>query len=86
MKALVSMLVDLLPTEVGFTCEDSVRGIHMDGRRAGSFATRANVGRLVATHIQPWTETEQVLAELRQTWSGPVDFACLESSFVVGGK
>lgn len=81
-----AMNVDLLLTEIGFTCEDSVRGIHMDGVRAGSFATRANVGRLVATHIQPWTETEQVLAELRQTWSGPVDFACLESSFVVGGK
>ena len=47
----------------------------MDGVRAGEVATRAGVGRMIATHIQPWTPRAQVAEEIRQTWSGPLDFA-----------
>ncbi|QPK80756.1 MBL fold metallo-hydrolase [Schaalia sp. ZJ405] len=76
--------VDLLLTEVGFTTDDVTRGIHMDGVRAGELATAAGVGHLVATHIQPWVSHERVLEELRTTWSGPVDFADTDRSFIVG--
>ena len=38
-------------------------------------ATRAGVGRMIATHIQPWTPKTRVASEIRQTWSGPLDFA-----------
>ena len=47
----------------------------MDGVRAGEVATRAGVGRMIATHIQPWTPRDRVVSEVRQTWSGPLDFA-----------
>ena len=36
--------------------------MHMDGVRAGTLATRAGVGRMIATHIQPWTPRERVLS------------------------
>ena len=57
--------------------------MHMDGRRAGELATRAGVGRMIATHIQPWTPSERVVSEVRQTWAGPLDVAAarMEVSF-----
>lgn len=67
--------VDVLLSEVGFTSEDAEPDMHMDGVRAGTLATRAGVGRMIATHIQPWTPREQVSSEIRQAWSGPLDFA-----------
>ena len=67
--------VDLLLSEVGFTAADQVRGIHMDGLRAGRVAAEAGAGALVATHIQPWTSHELVRAELARTWDGPLSFA-----------
>lgn len=76
--------VDLLLTEVGFTRADTVRGIHMDGVRAGRLAARAGVSRLVATHIQPWTDLKVVEAELREHWAGPLDFAMSQKVFTVG--
>ena len=67
--------VDVLLSEVGFTADESEPDMHMDGCRAGQLAARAGVGRMVATHIQPWTPHERVAVEIRQTWSGPLDFA-----------
>lgn len=67
--------VDLLLSECGFTKDDIPRGIHLDGDRAGTLATRANVSNLVLTHIQPWTNPEQVLEEIVTTWAGPVTLA-----------
>ncbi|WP_022868771.1 MBL fold metallo-hydrolase [Schaalia vaccimaxillae] len=67
--------VDLLLSEVGFTQADTAEGIHLNGVKAGALAADAQVGRLVATHIQPWTDLGVVEAELRQTWSGQLDFA-----------
>ena len=66
---------DVLLSEVGFTTDETEPNMHMDGVRAGTLATRAGVGRMIATHIQPWTPRERVAAEVRQTWSGPLDFA-----------
>lgn len=63
---------NLLLSEAAFTKSVAVRGIHMDGVRAGELATSANVGQLVITHIQPWTDPETVLAEVRTTWGGPL--------------
>ena len=67
--------VDLLLSEAGFTDEDSVRGIHMTGKRAGETAAEARPGRLVLTHIQPWTDPADVVADALQAWDGPIDVA-----------
>ena len=75
--------VDVLLSEVGFTSDEREPDMHMDGRRAGELATRAGVGRMIATHIQPWTPRERVVSEVRQTWAGPLDVAAsrMEVSF-----
>ncbi|MDN5963216.1 MAG: MBL fold metallo-hydrolase [Actinomyces sp.] len=75
--------VDLLLSEAGFTGSEGVRGIHMTGGRAGSTATEARVGRLVLTHIQPWTDPEDVLAEARATWSGPLGVASAGAQYEI---
>src|SRR5690606_14164859 len=60
-----------------FLCEASLLtrwnvpdGVHLTGRQAGEHATRANVRRLVLTHVPPWTPKEEVLAEARETFAG----------------
>lgn len=65
-----------------FLCESSFletpaspRGLHLTGARAGSVAERARVGRLILTHIPPWTDPNLALAEAETTFTGPVCLA-----------
>lgn len=67
--------VDLLLSEAGFTEDDTVEGIHMDGRRAGTLAARAEVGRVILTHIQPWNNPEATRRHAEQIFGGRVDLA-----------
>ncbi|SED75502.1 MBL fold metallo-hydrolase [Ruania alba] len=75
---------DLFLCEAAFSesC-DVVRGIHLTGRRAGEAATRADAGRLVLTHVQPWVSSETVLAEALTEFSGPVDLAEPGATWIV---
>lgn len=73
--------VDLLLSEASFQegREDFVRDIHLTGLRAGRLAAGTDggsaVGRLVLTHLPPWTDPDVVLAEARSVYTGPVDLA-----------
>ncbi|WP_448071495.1 MBL fold metallo-hydrolase [Georgenia yuyongxinii] len=68
--------VDLLLSEAAFQeGRDTVRGVHLTGRRAGEVAATANVRRLVLTHLQPWTDPEVVRGEAHEVYRGPVDLA-----------
>jgi ribonuclease BN (tRNA processing enzyme) len=65
-----------------FLCEASFlesgrssRGIHLSAHRAGTVAQRAGVGRLVLTHIPPWTNPDLSLAEAGGSYPGPIDLA-----------
>lgn len=65
-----------------FLCEaafeegrDTVRGIHLTGRRAGQAATEAGARRLALTHIPPWTSPATIRAEACTEYAGPVDIA-----------
>ncbi|WP_067781261.1 MBL fold metallo-hydrolase [Actinomyces vulturis] len=76
--------VDFLLSEAAFTEQhDPVRGMHLTGRRAGELAQEAGVGRLVLTHIQPWTDTNIPLAEAREVFDGPIDVATAESQWML---
>jgi ribonuclease BN (tRNA processing enzyme) len=77
--------------------EDFVRGIHLTGLRAGRLAAGTGdddgaalppgasagrpVGRLVLTHLPPWTDPDVVVAEARSAYHGPVDVAAPGASW-----
>lgn len=67
---------DLFLCEAAFEEErDLTRGVHLTGLRAGRTAARAAVGRLILTHIPPWTREHVVRAEAESAYSGPLDIA-----------
>ncbi|WNO74353.1 MBL fold metallo-hydrolase [Streptomyces sp. AM8-1-1] len=67
---------DLFLCEASFTHgKEDVPDLHLNGREAGAHAQRANAGRLVLTHIPPWTDGERNLADARAVFSGPSEIA-----------
>lgn len=77
---------DLLLVEASWPhSERNPAGIHLSGREAGEAAARAGVGRLLLTHIPPWTDPEQVLDEARRAYCGPVEVVRAGSSYEVTG-
>src|SRR5699024_224742 len=55
---------DVLLAEASWTdTPDRPTGIHLSGTQAGTMARTAGVGRLLLTHIPPWTDRAAVLAE-----------------------
>jgi len=65
-----------------FLCEasfvegvDNPPSLHLTGREAGWHAARAEVGRLLITHIPPWHDEDQVRAEAAREFSGRMDLA-----------
>ncbi|GAA4434358.1 MBL fold metallo-hydrolase [Georgenia halophila] len=67
---------DLLLSEAAFQeGRDTVRGVHLTGKRAGELATTVAAQRLVLTHLQPWTAPAAVRAEAHGVYGGPVDIA-----------
>ncbi|MGH3977934.1 MAG: MBL fold metallo-hydrolase [Pseudonocardiaceae bacterium] len=50
-------------------------GVHLSGREAGEIAAAAEVGRLLLTHVPPWTDPARMLDEAREVFEGPVELA-----------
>ncbi len=68
--------VDTLLAEASWTdAPDRPVDLHLSGRQAGELAAKAGVGRLVLTHVQPWTDRDAVLAEARAAFPGDVELA-----------
>lgn len=74
---------DLLLAEAAFVeGRDTMRGMHLTGKRAGQLAAgtagkmpRLPVGQLVLTHIQPWTEHRIPLRNAALVYNGPLEAA-----------
>lgn len=64
---------DVLLAEASWThAEDRPKGVHLSGTEAGELAASAGVGELLITHIPPWTSREDVIAEAKAAFDGPV--------------
>jgi ribonuclease BN (tRNA processing enzyme) len=75
---------DLLLAEAAFLeRQDNPNHMHMTGREAAETAERARAGRLVLTHIPPWYSPDDVLAQARPHFSGPIEFAKAGARFQV---
>jgi ribonuclease BN (tRNA processing enzyme) len=48
-------------------------GVHLSGRQAGEHAAAAGVGKLLITHVAAWFDAEEVLAEAKAAFDGPVE-------------
>jgi ribonuclease BN (tRNA processing enzyme) len=49
--------------------------IHLTARQAAAYASKAGVGRLVLTHLQPWNNADDARAEAASAFPGPLDVA-----------
>ncbi|MDI3421293.1 MBL fold metallo-hydrolase [Streptomyces luteolus] len=67
---------DLFLCEASFTHgKEDIPDLHLNGREAGETARRAGAGRLVLTHIPPWTDPRINLTDARAVFDGPVEVA-----------
>jgi len=65
--------VDVLLAEASWTHSmGRPVGVHLSGTQAGALARDAHVGRLLLTHIPPWTSVDAVVAEAAAEFDGEV--------------
>lgn len=64
---------DVLLAEASWVNQGSYPGnLHMTGKEAGQVARDAGVGRLLLTHILPWTDKNAIFADAGEAFAGPV--------------
>jgi ribonuclease BN (tRNA processing enzyme) len=75
--------VDVLLAEASWTHDPGNRpqDLHLSGHEAGELATQAGVGRLIITHVPPWTDAGAVLAEATAAFAGDVSLAEAGASY-----
>ncbi|CAA9327114.1 MAG: Metal-dependent hydrolases of the beta-lactamase superfamily III [uncultured Nocardioidaceae bacterium] len=67
---------DLLLAEASFVeSADNPADLHLTGRQAAEHAVAADVGRLVLTHVPPWTAPDEVLADAATVAKMPFELA-----------
>ncbi|MFI6941734.1 MBL fold metallo-hydrolase [Streptomyces sp. NPDC050418] len=63
--------------------KESIPDLHLNGREAGESAARAGAGKLVLTHIPPWTDANINLADAREVFDGPVELAAPRTTYEI---
>jgi ribonuclease BN (tRNA processing enzyme) len=62
---------DVLLAEASFRhADDNPDGLHLTGREAGEIAARNGVPRLVLTHVPPWYDVSEMVAEAAEVFEG----------------
>jgi ribonuclease BN (tRNA processing enzyme) len=76
--------VDLFLCEASYLEGDNnPPDVHLTGREAAEHAARADVGRLVLTHLVPWGDRHRTLAEAKDVYDGNVAVANTLESFEI---
>jgi ribonuclease BN (tRNA processing enzyme) len=57
--------------------------LHLTGRQAGEHATKAAAGRLLVTHVPPWTDRETVRAEVAAAFTGPSELVTSGTAYEI---
>ena len=75
--AELARAADLLLCEASFLDRPGNRAdLHLNGREAAGYAAAAGAGRLVLTHLVPWYDPADVLADAaRGDFAGPIELA-----------
>lgn len=60
-----------------------VPDLHLTGRQAGEHAARAGVGRLIVTHVPPWTSAPVQADEAATAFDGTVELAQAGLEFTI---
>ncbi|MFD4999792.1 MBL fold metallo-hydrolase [Streptomyces buecherae] len=75
---------DLFLCEAAFTHgKEDIPELHLNGRQAGEHAERAGVGRLLLTHIPPWTDPQVNLRDAQAVFEGPAELAKAGATYEV---
>ncbi len=77
---------DVLLSEAAFLeAPDLPPDLHLTARQAACYAGRAGVGRLVLTHLQPWTNPDNARTEAAAAFAGTLDVAVAGQVIDVAG-
>jgi ribonuclease BN (tRNA processing enzyme) len=77
---------DLLLIESAFLDgPDNPPGMHLSGAQAAAIAKASGARAVVLTHIPPWHEPNDVLAEAKPHFDGPISLASPGATWDVGG-
>lgn len=75
---------DALLAEASWThAENRPPALHLSGTQAGRLAHVAGAGRLLVTHVPPWTDAAAVLAEARAEFAGPAELVVKGATYEI---
>ncbi len=63
--------------------EEPPPGVHLSGRQAGEHAAAAGVGKLLITHVPAWNDGDELLAEAKAAFDGPVELVAPDAAYEV---
>jgi ribonuclease BN (tRNA processing enzyme) len=76
--------VDLLLVEASFRHgDDNPSSLHLTGREAGEVAARNGVPRVVLTHVPPWFQMGDMVAEAAEVYDGHLNAAAPGATYRV---
>jgi ribonuclease BN (tRNA processing enzyme) len=83
--AAVARDADVFLSEAAFLeGPDLPPDLHLTARQAGAYADRAGAGRLVLTHIQPWTPLDAAREEAAAAFGGDLEIAVAGQRIALG--
>jgi ribonuclease BN (tRNA processing enzyme) len=75
---------DVLLAEASFRHgEDNPENLHLSGRDAGEAAARNGVPRLVITHVPPWYDVADMVAEAKDVYVGKLSAASPGATYAI---